>query len=186
MIAASVVWCEVVWGSTGSPSYVTNLRYDPSSRTVYFAHLTEADWPPEVSAFRIGRSNEAVFSRVTNPLHHESDKSWEAWSTRLGGLQPLRASMGFPAHLRVISVQSDSVGTEWWGPFERRLTHVEVRSGSLVGRARITSYLDHAIRVCYLYEVPGGRRLAIIRARGIPFEQTYDVDTPVLLTPEPN
>jgi hypothetical protein len=184
-VVASTLSSAVAWGTVGGPSYVTDVRYDPATRTVYWVRvMDESDWPPSVKSFRVARPDEAVWKAVT---HSETSRdpvaAWETLSGRLETLSPLRASMGADVHMRFIEATTDSAHTEWWGPFERRIAVVELRSGGLVGRARITTYIDHTIRRCNVYDVPGGRRLVILRARSIPFEMTYDEDTPVLLVP---
>ena len=185
VIVASTLLTTAAWGTVGGPSYVTDVRYDPATHTVYFVReMDEADSYPSVRTFRIGRPGESVWSAAINsPSRRDPEAQWDSLSSRLERLAHLRASMGADVRMRMIEAKTDSARTEWWGPFERRVAVVELRSGGLVGRARITSYIDHRIRQCNVYDVPGGRRLVILRARSDPFEEVYDVDTPVLLTP---
>jgi hypothetical protein len=193
VVVAMCVWSAGAWATVGGPSYVTDVRYDAAARTVYYVRqrFDESGILPMVVAFRLGRPDEHVARKVTNPERGQlefaggmkrEDLRWKRWSERLETHPRLRASMGQPVAIRSLGASTDTCSSPCWGTFVRHLSLVEVRSGDLVGRARVTSYGTRRISIANLYEVPGGRRLAVLRARGIPIEGGYDEDTVVLLT----
>lgn len=165
----SITLASVARASSGGPEVVEALGWDPLQRTAYFsiAGLNESGQPARIVSFAPGGSPRGTALSGTAGL--------DSLRKRLRPM-PEGAWPTIPTLRTVLRVDALEAPGGRWTRF-----HVRARGSRLFnGVLEVTTIGDPDVRVVRRYDLPD-LRIGIVSFRGLPWEDGYEVQIPVIL-----
>jgi len=178
------------WPTTGGPTSIEVLGYDPVDRKVFFMAVdgSEAGTVPIVHYFSLASNSPTRVVQVRSwyekigPNDHEAfEEQLERLRLRLSALKPLEQSaVSTKAEIQYIDQFQVEEGLR---PVARYKVHFNLSYGSLRAELDATAYCSDRAELIGAFQVPEEPYvLAVLSYIGNPVEFCYETETAVLLS----